>query len=182
MKNYKILPVSCDGTTCGANYDVVPAEIVGKGLEMVFLIGEAPYRDEVAEGRPFIGRAGQILRRYLDLNNYQYVLFNSIMCKPTDTPKSKPTNDLIMACTPYRNEILEKMVRGDILVCFGRYAQTAIFGKYVDFSEIPYFIKHPTKGFKMPVWACYHPMASIYDRSKEEIFKNILRSAGVFKL
>ena len=182
MKNYVKVPISCDGTKCGAQYDVVPGEIVGKGFEMVFIVGEAPYKDEVREGRPFIGRAGKILRKYLDLANYQYVLLNSIMCKPTDTPKSKPTDTLILACTQYRNEILERMERGDIMVCFGRYAQKAIFGKEVDFSEIPYFVKHPTKGFQIPVYANYHPMAISYNRDLEDRFENILRATGVFKV
>jgi len=182
MKNYTSLPISCDGTTCGAHYDVVPAEIVGKGLEMVFIMGEAPYKDEVAQGRPFIGRTGDILRKYFDLENYQYVLFNSIMCKPYDTVKSKPTSDLIIACAQFRNEVLEKMVKGDILVCLGRFAQEAVFGTYKEWSEIPYFIKHPTKGFSVPVYVNFHPMATQYQRDKKERFEEILRATGVFKV
>jgi len=182
MSDYKSIPISCDGTTCGAQYDVVPAEIVGKGLEMVFIIGEAPYTEEVEQGRPFIGKTGKILRRYFDLENYQYVLFNSIMCKPYDTVKSKPTSDLIMACTPFRNEVLENMVKGDILICLGRFAQEAIFGTYKDWSEIPYFIKHPTKGFSVPVYVTYHPMATQYQRANLEKFEEILRATGVFKI
>ena len=93
---FKKYEVDCDGTRCGKEYERVPAEIIGEGLQMVFIVGEAPYKDEVIKQRPFIGRAGNILRGYLDLKNYQYVLMNSIMCKPNDTPKSKPTDDEVI--------------------------------------------------------------------------------------
>jgi uracil-DNA glycosylase family 4 len=174
--------ISCDGTECGSKYPVVPAEIVGKGIEMVFIIGEAPYNDEVTEGRPFIGKAGKILRKYLAVDQYQYVLFNSIMCKPTDTPKSKPTDNLIKGCEPHRNEILDRMGKGEILICFGKYAQLAVFGEHKAFSDIPYFIKHPTKGFSVPVYCAPHPMAMVYNRDMEDKFKSVLKAAGVFKI
>jgi len=182
MTSFKKIDIICDGTLCGKNYDTVPAELIGKGLELVVLVGEAPFRDEVAKQRPFIGRAGMILRGYLDVNNFQYLIINSIMCKPYDTAKSKPTDVLIKACTPVRDDLLKIVEEGDTIVCFGRYAQTAMFGKHVAFSETPYFIKHPIKGFDIPTWACYHPMAPIYDRSKKEIFEDILRASGKFKI
>ena len=178
----KKIPIICDGTLCGKNYDTVPAELVGTGFELVVLLGEAPFKDEVIEQRPFIGRAGNFLRKYLALDNYQYLLMNSIMCKPYDTEKSKPTNDLIAACSSVRNNLFDMMVEGDIIVLFGRYAQIAMFGKHVDFDPMPYFVQHPTKPFEIEVYACLHPMAPQYDRTKLPLFEDILRATGKFKL
>ena len=181
-KNYKKIDIICDGSLCGHDYDTCPSEIIGKGLELIVLVGESPYDTEIKQQRPFIGRAGRILRKYLDLGNYQYLIMNSIMCKPHDTTKNKPTEELIKNCRPVREDLMSMMEDGDTIVSFGRFSQLAVFGKHVGFSEIPYFIEHPTKGFEIPVWACYHPMAMIYDRNKEEIFENILRATGKFKL
>jgi uracil-DNA glycosylase family 4 len=178
----KKIPIICDGTLCGHNYETVPAELVGTGFELVVCLGEAPFKDEVEKQRPFIGKAGNFLRKYLALDNYQYLLMNSIMCKPHDTIKSKPTNELIAACSSVRNKLLDMMVEGDIIVLFGRFAQMAMFDKYVKFDTMPYFIKHPTKGFEMEVWAEYHPMAPQYDRSVLPIFEDILRATGKFKV
>ncbi len=178
----KMIRPDCNGTLCGKHYDVVPAELLGKGLELVVCIGEAPYKDEVEQQRPFIGKAGNMLRKYLAVENYQYLLMNSIMCKPYDTPKSKPTNELITRCRPVRDKFLDLMVEGDSIMLFGRYAQIAIFGKHVNFEIMPYFVQHPTKPFEMEVYANYHPMATSYNRMLLEPFENILRASGRFKI
>ena len=178
----KKIPIICDGTLCGHDYDTVPAELVGKGMELIFIVGEAPFSDEVVLQRPWIGKAGMILRGYLSIDNYQYLLMNSISCKPFDTIKNKPTDELIKGCKPVRDDLFKMMEEGDIVVCFGRYAQTAIFGKHVEFSEIPYIIKHDTKDIEVLAYANYHPMAQLYDRSKKEKFETILRAAGVFRV
>lgn len=181
MKHKKI-PIICDGTLCGKNYETVPAELVGTGFEMVVCLGEAPFKDEVLAQRPFIGKAGNFLRKYFALDNYQYLLMNSIMCKPYDTAKNKPTDELIAACSSVRNNVLDLMVEGDIVVLFGRYAQTAMFGKYVKFDTIPYIVEHPTKGFEMEVFAELHPMAPQYNRSVLTQFEDILKATGKFKI
>ena len=182
MEKFKKINTICDGTLCGHNYETVPAELIGKGLQLVVLIGEAAFTNEVIQQRPFVGKAGMILRRYMDIKNFQYLIMNSIMCKPHDTVKSKPTNELIKSCEPVRNKLLEMVVEDDIIITFGRWAQMAIFGKHVKFTEVPYFIKHPTKDIEIPVYANFHPMAHIYDRSKLEIFERILSASGVFKI
>jgi len=178
----KKIPIICDGTLCGHNYDTVPAELVGTGFELVVCLGEAPFSNEVIEQRPFIGKAGNFLRKYFALDQYQYLLMNSIQCKPHDTPKSKPTDELIAACSSVRNKLLDMMVEGDIIVLFGRFAQIAMFGKHVKFDTMPYFVKHPTKGFEMEVWACLHPMAPQYNRTQLSLFEDILRATGKFKV
>jgi uracil-DNA glycosylase family 4 len=182
MKNYKSIPIICDGTLCGHDYETCPSELIGKGIELVVLVGESPYRDEIARQRPFVGKAGRILRKYLMLDHYQYLIMNSIMCKPHDVRKNKPTEELIKNCRPVREDLMRMMEDGDTMVSFGRFSQLAIFGRHVDFSEVPYFVKHPTKDFEIPTWACYHPMAPQYNPGLEEKFENILRATGKFKL
>ena len=176
------IPIICDGTLCGHNYDTVPAELVGRGFELVVLLGEAPYKDEVTLQRPFAGKAGNFLRKYLALDHYQYLIMNSIMCNPHDTPKRKPTDELLAACAPVRNKLVDMMVEGDIIVLLGRYAQLAMFGKHVNFDTMPYFVKHPTKDFEIEVYANLHPMATQYNRTLLPQFEDILRSTGKFKI
>lgn len=182
IRKYKTIPIICDGTLCGHEYETCPSELIGQGIELVVLVGESPYDNEIFQQRPFIGRAGQILRKYLNLDYYQYLIMNSIMCKPHDTTKHKPTEELIKNCRPVRDDLIRMMEDGDTIVSFGRFSQLAIFGKHVDFSEIPYFLEHPTKKFEIPAWACFHPMAPIYNPNLKDRFEDILRATGKFKL
>ena len=181
-RRYKSVPLICDGTLCGHDYETCPSELIGNGVELVVILGEAPYRDEIAKQRPFIGKTGRILDQYLNLDYYKYLIMNSIMCKPHDTKKNKPTEELIKNCRPVREDLMRMMEDGDIIVAFGRFAQLAIFGQHMDFSEVPYFIEHPTKGFEIPVWVCFHPMAPQYNPSLQDRFEDILRATGKFKI
>lgn len=167
---------------CYDNDRIVPIEISGEGIEKVFIMGESPYKTEVKKGRPFIGKAGRLLRSYFDLKNFQYVIFNSIMCMP-NTKNNKPNVDLIDKCGHVRNFVLDMMLDGEVLITFGRYAQMAAFGKHVKFSDTPYFLAHPSKNFRYPVWANYHPMyALVYNPHIKSDFEDILKSTGKFKV
>lgn len=176
-----LIPISCNGNKCGKMYKTVPAELTGAGDDITVVIGEAPYYDEVEKQIPFIGRAGQLLRNYLDLEHNKYLIMNSIMCMPTDTAKHKPTPQLILNCTVVRQKLLDMVKPGDVIMCLGRFAQLAMFDYYVDFSEVPY-IRNLSNGTEVVVFANYHPMAQLYNIDYKDKFENILRASGKFKI
>lgn len=66
----------------------------------VLFIGEAPGQDEDRMGRPFIGRAGEVLREYIrDLKISSYFITNTVLCRP---PGNRvPEQDEIEACSPH---------------------------------------------------------------------------------
>ncbi len=72
----------------------------GAGL---LVIGEAPGRDEDVQGRPFVGRSGQLLDRLLaeeaDLTRSEVYIANVVKCRPPGNRDPRP--DEIEACRPY---------------------------------------------------------------------------------
>ena len=75
----------------------------GNPRASLLLIGEAPGAQEDAQGRPFVGRAGQLLDRMLesvglDSERDAYIC-NVIKCRPPDN--RRPTAAEIAACRPF---------------------------------------------------------------------------------
>ncbi len=68
----------------------------------VMIIGEAPGRDEDLEGRPFVGRAGQLLDRMLkaiDLNEQNVHITNIVYWRPPGN--RTPTQQEARVCRPF---------------------------------------------------------------------------------
>lgn len=74
----------------------------------ILFIGEAPGRDEDLTGKPFVGRAGQVLNKWIEqaeLTNYAIV--NIVKCRPPNN--RKPTPSEIRACLPNLVEQIKNM-------------------------------------------------------------------------
>ena len=99
----------------------VPGEGVSNPLVMV--IGEGPGADEDAAGRPFVGKAGQLLDKMLasiklsrETNCY---IANMVKCRPPEN--RDPAPEEIIACYPYlERQIL--LLRPKVILCAGRVA------------------------------------------------------------
>jgi len=62
--------------------DYVPFEQVGDKPELA-IVGEAPGNDEVKRRRPFVGKAGTLLREVLRILGIKsYLLLNAVSCRP----------------------------------------------------------------------------------------------------
>lgn len=78
------------------------------------LIGEGPGATEDQIGRPFVGRAGELLDRILEAAGFrreQVYISNVVLCRPPDN--RTPEDAEIAACRPYlerRLEILDPAV------------------------------------------------------------------------
>ncbi|MDR2371330.1 MAG: uracil-DNA glycosylase, partial [Treponema sp.] len=80
---------------CSARINTVPGEGVPHPLVMV--VGEGPGADEDATGRPFVGRAGQLLDRMLDskgkiglFRNRNCYIANVVKCRPPQNRNPLP--------------------------------------------------------------------------------------------
>lgn len=83
----------------------------------VLLIGEAPGRDEDLTGKPFVGRAGVILDKWIkeaELTNY--AIINIVKCRPP--MNRKPTPSEIRACLPHLVKQIDDM-NPKIIVALG---------------------------------------------------------------
>jgi uracil-DNA glycosylase family 4 len=141
------------------------------GTELVF-VGEAPGRDEDIQGRPFVGRAGQLLTKIIHAMKFkreEVYITNIVKCRPPEN--RNPQKQEIEMCQDYLREQLE-MIKPRVIVTLGKVAtdsfvqsklgMTAIRGHFYEYNNIkvmPTF--HPSyiirnegnnKGIKKMVW------------------------------
>ena len=65
-------------------------------------IGEGPGADEDAQGKPFVGRAGQLLTKMLaavHLSRDEVYITNAVMCRPPANRNPEPAE--LAACAPF---------------------------------------------------------------------------------
>lgn len=86
----------------------------------VFFIGEGPGENEDRTGRPFVGKAGQLLDRMIaamGLARDKVYIANTVKCRPPGN--REPAPDEVATCTPYLVRQLE-VVRPRVIVTLGR--------------------------------------------------------------
>ncbi len=94
----------------------------------VMFVGEAPGGDEDRIGRPFVGRAGQLLDRMLHaigLDRQQVYIANVVPWRPPGN--RTPTPQETQACLPFIRRQIE-LAAPEILVCLGGSATQTLLG------------------------------------------------------
>ncbi len=85
----------------------------------IFFIGEGPGETEDNTGRPFVGRAGELLNKQIaamGLRREQVFIANIVKCRP---PNNRvPAPDEVATCTPYLERQLE-IVSPKVIVTLG---------------------------------------------------------------
>jgi DNA polymerase len=100
----------------------------GNPQARVMFVGEAPGRDEDAEGLPFVGRSGKLLDRMLaaiGLDRSQAYIANIIPWRPPGNRTPTPQESQI--CLPFVMKQIE-LVDPDVLVCLGGPSATTLLG------------------------------------------------------
>lgn len=97
-----------------------------KDIDVLF-IGEAPGKDEDLQGKPFVGRAGKILDKWIfEADLLSYAIINIVKCRP---PNNRPPNTMeIRACLPYLIAQIKEF-KPKIIVALGRIACTVLINK-----------------------------------------------------
>lgn len=97
--------------------NTVPGE--GSIETPVVFVGEGPGADEDASGKPFVGRAGELLTRILEsvgLSRQDIFITNIVKCRP---PKNRvPTTDEQRACSAYLLSQLA-VIKPKVIVALG---------------------------------------------------------------
>ena len=94
----------------------------------LMLIGEAPGRDEDIAGRPFVGRAGQLLDKMLaaiGLDESLVHIANTVYWRPPGN--RTPTTDEMLACAPFLERQME-LVGADVIMLLGGVAAKQVLG------------------------------------------------------
>jgi DNA polymerase len=144
--------------------------VFGEGnpnAELVF-VGEAPGADEDDQGRPFVGRAGQLLTKIIEAMKMQrrdVYICNILKCRPPGN--RNPAAGEIAACEPFLVKQLES-IRPKVICALGTFAaQTLLktdvaisilrgnFHRYHDIPLMPtyhpaYLLRNPSQ--KRQVW------------------------------
>ena len=115
------------------------------GAELMF-VGEAPGHDEDIQGRPFVGKAGQILTKIINAMQFKredVYITNVVKCRPPDN--RNPSREEIEKCQEYLLEQLE-MIKPRVIVTLGKVAtdffirsslgMTALRGNFYEFGDI----------------------------------------------
>lgn len=102
--------------------------VVGQGRHdaIVMFIGEAPGENEDIEGMPFVGRAGQYLKklfRETGGNGEWCYITNTVKCRPPGN--RKPTKGEMAACRTWLDGQMA-VIKPRIIVCVGQIAAQAI--------------------------------------------------------
>ena len=150
-------PLCCEGRR-----QVVNSE--GNRSARLMFVGEAPGADEDAQGRPFVGRAGQLLNKIIEaigLKREDVFIGNVNRCRPSQN--RTPTAAEAAICKPFLLREIA-IVRPDVIVVLGNTAMknlldtkegiTKVRGQFQDY-----------KGIK--VMPTFHPAYLLRDPSKK---------------
>jgi DNA polymerase len=144
--------------------------VFGEGnsrAELVF-VGEAPGADEDDQGRPFVGRAGQLLTKIIEamkMQRQEVYICNILKCRPPGN--RNPESGEIAACEPFLVKQLES-IRPKVICALGTFAAQTLLksdvpisilrGKFHRYHDIPlmptyhpaYLLRNPSQ--KRQVW------------------------------
>lgn len=141
-----------------------------KNASLMF-VGEAPGEQEDLSGTPFVGRAGQLLDKFLyavDIGREDVYIANILKCRP---PKNRdPLPEEEDACIEYLREQV-RLIKPKVIVCLGRISAMRLIKPDFKITK-----EHGTwfeKG-NFLMTAVYHPALLLRDpRKKEEMLTDM---------
>ena len=149
---------ACQKCTLSQNRtNAVPGE--GSISADIMFIGEGPGYYEDQQGRPFVGRAGQVLNDLLatiGLKREDVYIANMLKCRPPDN--RDPLQDEISACAGYLDRQIE-LIAPKVIVTLGRFS----FGKFFPGEAISKARGTPRKWRDLWVYPIYHPAAVLHN-------------------
>ncbi|RUM90784.1 MAG: uracil-DNA glycosylase [Thermovibrio sp.] len=92
----------------------------------LMFVGEAPGEQEDLQGRPFVGRAGQLLTRFLNLygvSREKIYITNVVKCRPPNN--RNPAPDEIEACYSFLEKQIE-LISPKVIFCLGAFAARTV--------------------------------------------------------
>ena len=127
------------------------------------LVGEAPGFHEDREGRPFAGRARELLERLLGsvgLSLHDAYLATVLKCRPPGNRDPLPAE--IAACEPYLYRQLE-LIRPSVVAPLGSFATALLSGRALGITRVHGQEQPVTLGGRtVTLYPLYHPAAALY--------------------
>ena len=108
----------------------------GSATAKLMFIGEGPERDEDLQGRPFLGKAGELLDKMigaLGLQRSEVYLTNIVKCRPPDN--RVPTSQEAQRCLGYLRRQIE-LIRPSVIVTLGATPLRELLGVETSMTRI----------------------------------------------
>ena len=138
---------------------------VGSPEADLMFVGEAPGEQEDLSGTPFVGRAGQLLDKFLyavDIPREDVYIANILKCRPPKNRDPLPAEE--DACIGFLREQVN-IIRPKVIVCLGRISAMRLIKP--DFKITREHGQWFQKG-QFLMTAVYHPAALLRDPRKKE--------------
>ncbi len=138
--------------------------------EVVF-VGEGPGYNEDRQGRPFVGRAGTLLEKFLATLGWRrgdVFITNIVKCRPPENRDPEPEE--IAACVPYLRRQLE-ILDPALVVTLGRHS----LGRFMPGERISQAhgtvrpVDPATGAANALAFALYHPAAALRSSDLERV-------------
>ncbi len=143
--------------------------VPGEGVcsPRVMIIGEAPGEEEDAQGKPFVGTAGQYLAKWMDaigISRGKSYMTNMVKCKPPQN--RQPSDDECAQCFPYLEEQIAALKPAAIL-CVGL-VSSRLLTRRLDVAMAT--LRDRVYEYKgTPLCVTYHPSAVLRDQTLRKI-------------
>ena len=122
----------------------------------LMFVGEAPGRDEDAQGVPFVGRAGQLLNKMIaaiELKREEVYICNVLKCRPPEN--RTPAPDEVEQCRPYLEQQIA-LVKPALICALGLSAMQALLETKASMGSM----RGKTFEYRgVPLIPTYHPAA-----------------------
>ena len=102
----------------------------------VVFVGEGPGADEDRTGRPFVGKAGELLTRMiegLEWRRDDVYICNIVKCRPPGNRDPQP--DEVSTCRPFLEQQLS-VIQPKVIVTLGRPAASTLLGRSVAITKL----------------------------------------------
>lgn len=142
----------------------------GDPCARLMFIGEAPGEEEDRTGRPFVGRAGQLLDRMITamgLKREQVYIANVLKTRPPNN--ATPTTEEARLCAPYLFEQIG-IVGPEVIVTLGLPATRLILDSMESMGRLRsrWGLFRDPSGREIPVMPTYHPAYLLRNYTPQE--------------
>lgn len=148
---------------CQQRHNIVLGE--GNRHAEIMLIGEGPGADEDAMGRPFVGKAGQLLDKMfsaIDITREELYITNVVKCRPPGN--RTPLDEEAEACLPILR-MQYALIKPKIVVCLGATATRHVYERDARITRVRGQWQDKNGTLFIPT---YHPAALLRDESKKK--------------
>ena len=189
MADSELSPLAKLWQTMSADQTVDQQRLANGANQLVFgegptpaelmLIGEAPGQNEDRLGRPFVGRAGQLLDQTLEavgLSRAKIYITNLVKYRPANN--RDPLPEEIAAAQSYLKSELA-IVKPRLIGCLGRHAARHFYPDISMGRDNGRLIKIKTditEAGELEIIPCYHPAACLYNPQLHQPFEAALKN------